>query len=368
MDSLKTNQVPIQKPVRCLFPQEETSVPVTNTQAVPARPQTTRFSVTDIIKFSKTEDSLSSDDSGTDALHIALDSSADDTSAGNSSNKVDMSASDTRPALARRPLVQQEHSFAHSSPLISDYPRPAMSFYHALPPAGSFTPLHTQLPPIMFPSTYPGFLPYQPPVFSHLPSHAMTLQHQNDTNRVLSNSDESDDEGNDSRSCSPPSIRDQTSPANSLTSSGVYSNASPIASPVPSPSESFHSAPSPVKSPMANKRARAPGGRTCYAPNQVRAMEKAFIDNKYPDYDVLEKMSAELEIPVKKIKVWFQNKRARSKSRYPDMSAHTMAASMSAVGYGYLPGAMPLPFTGGPRMMPVYPGYPYPGMFPSPMC
>ncbi|XP_046568086.1 homeobox protein MSH-D-like [Haliotis rubra] len=382
MDSPKKNRVPVQEPVRCLFPQEQASIPNVNTQPVPVHPQVTRFSATDIINVPNTDDSLSSDDSGTDTLHIALDdSSSDDNprdlSAGNNKHKDDTPDPHTQPVIARIPLVNQP-MFAHSSPLISEYPRPAMSFYHAPPPASSFTSLHTQLPPVMFPSTFPGFLPYQPPVFSYLQSHAMTPQHPIETSRVLSTSDASDDEGNDSdsRGCSPQSSRDQTSPANSFTSSGVYSNPSPVPSPVPSPdpspipsvSETFDFAPSPFKTPVTNKRTRAPGGRTCYAPNHIRVMEKAFTENKYPDYDLLEKMSAELDIPVKKIKVWFQNKRARNKSRYPDMSTHNMAASMSAVGYGYLPGAMPLPFTSGPHMMPVYPGYPYPGMYPSPMC
>ena len=83
----------------------------------------------------------------------------------------------------------------------------------------------------------------------------------------------------------------RVSPADSLSSSGVSSCSSPLRS-------------TPEMSPTTPKTySRTPGGRTSYVPSQVRAMEKVFSENRYPDYDQLEKMSAELGIPTKKIKV-----------------------------------------------------------------
>ncbi|ESO93602.1 hypothetical protein LOTGIDRAFT_70713, partial [Lottia gigantea] len=51
--------------------------------------------------------------------------------------------------------------------------------------------------------------------------------------------------------------------------------------------------------------------RTNYTPEQVRGLEKVFLETPYPEPEAMEKLSKELEIPEQKLKVWFQNKRAR---------------------------------------------------------
>ena len=184
----------------------------------------------------------------------------------------------------------------------------------------------------------------------------------------------------------------RASPADSLSSSGVSSCSSPLrASPELSP-----------KSPKTYTR--TPGGRTSYAPNQVRAMEKLFAENRYPDYDLLEKLSADLGIPIKKIKVsiqtkstliqcrtlifpyyqwsyitltvtfvfcfqvWFQNKRARTKSRYQEVSFNSIAGMIPSVPTYGMQGfpMMSLPMAA-PMMSP-YPIHPLQTPFQPYMC
>ncbi|ESP01743.1 hypothetical protein LOTGIDRAFT_70438, partial [Lottia gigantea] len=51
--------------------------------------------------------------------------------------------------------------------------------------------------------------------------------------------------------------------------------------------------------------------RTNYSPQQVRSLEKIFLDTPYPESEVMEQLSRDLDIPEKNLKIWFQNKRAR---------------------------------------------------------
>lgn len=44
-------------------------------------------------------------------------------------------------------------------------------------------------------------------------------------------------------------------------------------------------------------------GRTSYTADQVRVMEKIFAEDRYPGFELLEQLSSDLEIPVKRIKV-----------------------------------------------------------------
>ncbi|XP_071091440.1 homeobox protein aristaless-like 3 [Haliotis cracherodii] len=152
----------------------------------------------------------------------------------------------------------------------------------------------------------------------------------------------------------------KVSPAHRNSSGGESINASPATSPLPS------------SSPATTKRVRPSGGRTCYTQKQVRAMEQVFSENKYPDYDVIEHMSAEIGISHKRIKVWFQNKRARRKSRAPEThsphSPHVAAMMTSSPGINYMSPMMPQFQFPVPAMMSPFPGFPYPPMFPPTVC
>nr|ALR88650.1 homeobox protein aprd5-like mw [Saccoglossus kowalevskii] len=55
--------------------------------------------------------------------------------------------------------------------------------------------------------------------------------------------------------------------------------------------------------------------RTIFKVYQVTALEEVFERTHYPDQDLLEWLAEKLEIPEPKVKVWFQNKRARWKKR-----------------------------------------------------
>ncbi|XP_071084052.1 homeobox protein engrailed-like ceh-16 [Haliotis cracherodii] len=55
-----------------------------------------------------------------------------------------------------------------------------------------------------------------------------------------------------------------------------------------------------------------------YSKNQVRCLEAVFLSSPYPDSQAFEILAEELGLPEKKLKIWFQNKRARSKRRQSD--------------------------------------------------
>ncbi|XP_046563711.1 homeobox protein aristaless-like 3 [Haliotis rubra] len=349
MDNKFTSE-PASKSARCLFPEDGCSGPASTQRPIKKECMTpekhvSHYNVIDIIKKEKTDESISSDDSGTDALHVAFDETEDN------SARADTSSDSPKTSDAIEATTQQEAKTV-CTPLISEYPPPSVPSYpYGLMPPHAFYPMPT---PGMYPSVYPGYMPYQPSVFQHImpqmPSVPQTMASSVvEAHRMQEYYNKVEDNISSHRS---------PSPASSQASSGVYSDPSPV----PSPTRSNPSIPSPEISPVVPQRMRAPGGRTFYTQKQVRAMEKTFSECKYPDYEVFEELSLKLDIPVKKIKVWFQNKRARSKS-------HTPGASTPRYGYmGSGPMmAFPYPVPAAP-MMPMYPGYPYPSMFASPMC
>ncbi|OWF51244.1 intestine-specific homeobox-like [Mizuhopecten yessoensis] len=100
--------------------------------------------------------------------------------------------------------------------------------------------------------------------------------------------------------------------------------------------------------------------RTNYSPSQVQALEKVFLENPYPDSELMEEMSRDLGIAESKIKVWFQNKRARWRKRvqddkrmmpydhraFPSPFMSPLSPVMSPIAsYGFLPGS---PMLGSP--------------------
>ncbi|XP_069116728.1 uncharacterized protein [Argopecten irradians] len=53
--------------------------------------------------------------------------------------------------------------------------------------------------------------------------------------------------------------------------------------------------------------------RTNYTQTQIEEFEKVFMQNRYPSHEMIEKLSETLNIPVGKMKTWFQNKRSRQR-------------------------------------------------------
>ncbi|XP_046556959.1 segmentation polarity homeobox protein engrailed-like [Haliotis rubra] len=114
--------------------------------------------------------------------------------------------------------------------------------------------------------------------------------------------------------------------------------------------------------------------RKNYNEKQARRLKQVFLENKYPDVELYEDLSQELNIPVKRLKVWFQNRRSRNKRtsdtkmmNYPLQQQNMAAMLSSAPGYGYTPPMMHQPMyqypaPNVPMMYPpsLYPGYPYP--------
>ncbi|CAD5114860.1 unnamed protein product [Dimorphilus gyrociliatus] len=55
--------------------------------------------------------------------------------------------------------------------------------------------------------------------------------------------------------------------------------------------------------------------RTVYTTHQLQILEEEFSKCHYPPPRIIELLAIELDIPHKKIKVWFQNKRARCRRK-----------------------------------------------------
>ncbi|XP_067684177.1 uncharacterized protein [Haliotis asinina] len=112
--------------------------------------------------------------------------------------------------------------------------------------------------------------------------------------------------------------------------------------------------------------------RTSYTPGQLRALERVYMENPYPECDTIDRLARELDIPDQRLRVWFQNKRARMRRQakqnkqstpLPQVnpySAQPMSALMSAASpYSFLPpNAMMAPGQAS-QMMP-RPIFPYP--------
>ncbi|XP_069141697.1 intestine-specific homeobox-like [Argopecten irradians] len=121
--------------------------------------------------------------------------------------------------------------------------------------------------------------------------------------------------------------------------------------------------------------------RTNYSPSQVQALEKVFHENPYPDSERMEEMSRDLGIAESKIKVWFQNKRARWRKRvqddkrmmpfdhraFPSPFMSPLSPVMSPVAsYGFLPGSPILGSPSSPSQVVPGPMMPFPRPSTSP--
>ncbi|XP_060578650.1 homeobox protein DLL-1-like [Ruditapes philippinarum] len=135
-----------------------------------------------------------------------------------------------------------------------------------------------------------------------------------------------------------------------------------------SPSGSTNSSPGstadPITSPENNEEQPKKKARTNYTNEQVQTLLKIFHENPYPDSEHMETIGKDLGIPENKIKIWFQNKRARWRRRVNDANNFPqpflpMSPMMSPVTpYGFMPtGHM---MTSSPsQAMPGYFNYPW---------
>ncbi|WAQ96599.1 ARX-like protein, partial [Mya arenaria] len=69
--------------------------------------------------------------------------------------------------------------------------------------------------------------------------------------------------------------------------------------------------------------------RTCYTNEQIQTLLKMFHDNPYPDSEQMEDIAQKFGVPDNKIKIWFQNKRARWRRRVNE--------SVNSYPTGYMP-------------------------------
>jgi hypothetical protein len=108
-------------------------------------------------------------------------------------------------------------------------------------------------------------------------------------------------------------------------------------------------------------------GRTNYSPTHVRILDEVYQDTPYPDPEKVEELAQQLDIPETRIKVWFQNKRARWRRQvkdrapmYPVMSPVVSPVAGTVAPYG-LVAAVPTFAPYSPASQ-VFPGHyqPYP--------
>ncbi|KAL3851657.1 hypothetical protein ACJMK2_015386 [Sinanodonta woodiana] len=233
---------------------------------------------------------------------------------------------------------------------------------------------------------YPGYHPELPGVsqFQELSNmrrrsdeHPTSQFLQQQKNKKRDDSGDTIDVANESRE----HLRLSDLPNNTDSSISTQASASPRStesrSQETSPTESTSSGTSPqfvsspseaLISPTASDVGQAKKkSRTNYSPDQVQALEKLFHENPYPESEKVEKLSKELSIPEGKLKVWFQNKRARWRRRVHDNTHHyppiiQMSPVISPVHhYGFMaPPSMMGSTTSPPQVVP-NPFFPYPG-------
>ncbi|KAL5015422.1 hypothetical protein ScPMuIL_009692 [Solemya velum] len=77
-----------------------------------------------------------------------------------------------------------------------------------------------------------------------------------------------------------------------------------------------------------------------YTLQQLNTLEKVFMANPYPDTDEVERLAGEIGVRERKIKIWFQNKRARWRRRVQNTTQQqTLQPTVvsSASGYPAMP-------------------------------
>ncbi|CAG2194840.1 unnamed protein product [Mytilus edulis] len=168
-------------------------------------------------------------------------------------------------------------------------------------------------------------------------------------------------DGESERSCEEDEIdvvNDRKSPDNNreIDSSMSTNNTSVLES--PSTGSSNNSSPASISthSPLSSDSSVKKKVRTNYSPSQVQALEKIFHENPYPEPETMEMLASDLNIPEAKIKVWFQNKRARWRRRAAENPHPAYMTPMSPMmspmhaSYGMVPHHHPM-LHGSPAQM-----------------
>ena len=110
----------------------------------------------------KSEDNSIHDDSGTDALYIALDDTSKSLSDNVKEEETSQSSELENEKLSTERDPPKTFDSSYQSPLITDYPRPFLPSYPLPPPPACYYPVHPMFLPTMMPPQHPGLPHYQP--------------------------------------------------------------------------------------------------------------------------------------------------------------------------------------------------------------
>ncbi|VDO22332.1 Uncharacterized protein BM_BM10923 [Brugia malayi] len=84
------------------------------------------------------------------------------------------------------------------------------------------------------------------------------------------------------------------------------------------------------------KNSKLPRRRTAFTDQQLSLLENAFQKCQYPKMDVRMKLASEVQLPEKRIQVWFKNRRAKYRKRLrniagPEIAYDTSVSKFNAV-------------------------------------
>ncbi|KAL4226549.1 Homeodomain [Mactra antiquata] len=177
-------------------------------------------------------------------------------------------------------------------------------------------------------------------------SHFMSFRHKL-MNENLKVQEKQDNDILDVGHESPEHLRTGDVPNLTDSSISTVGSSSPQSTGTSSSPSSTGSSPNPDGATSPDTSAEQPTkkkARTNYTNDQVQALLKIFHENPYPDSEMMENIGKDLGIPENKIKIWFQNKRARWRRRvsenmntYPQPFLPVPAMMSPVAPYGFMP-------------------------------
>lgn len=71
-----------------------------------------------------------------------------------------------------------------------------------------------------------------------------------------------------------------------------------------------------------------------FTPNQIRTLESSFdLVTHYPDFNSMQELSNKLKLPIERIQVWFQNRRAKFRRNSQMRNTSTVSMQTTPINY-----------------------------------